>query len=178
MDLFAGNSTSSQTNCKQKNLGVKLPFKEELAFASSKKLLTSSKVLAHFDPKLPIVLLCDTSSYGIGAVLAHKLPDGSERPVGYVSRHLSSSEANYSQKEKEGLACVFGVKKFHAYLYGYPFILYTDHLPLKGLFQEHTKIPVPCLRSNTTMDNVTSVMDRKGSITFNSLSSYSIWFAM
>ena len=37
----------------------------------------SSKVLAHFDPKLPMVLSCDTSAYGIGTVLAHRLPDGS-----------------------------------------------------------------------------------------------------
>ena len=126
----------------RRNVKWKRTGKEELAFASSKKLLTSSKVLAHFDPKLPIVLSCDASSYGIGAVLAHNLPNGLERPVGFVSRTLSSSEANYSQIEKEGLACIFGVKKFHAYLYGHPFILYTDHLPLKSLFQEHTNIPV------------------------------------
>ena len=118
----------------RRNVKWKWNSKEELAFASSKKLLTSSKVLAHFDPKLPIVLSCDTSLYDIGAVLAHKLPDGSEIPVGYVSRTLSSSEANYSQIEKEGLACVFGVNKFHAYLYGHPFTLYKDHLPLKSLF--------------------------------------------
>ena len=69
----------------RRNVKWKWTSKEELAFASSKKLLMSSRVLAHFDPKLPIVLSCDASSYGIGAVLAHKLPDGSERPIGYVS---------------------------------------------------------------------------------------------
>ena len=104
--------------------------------------MTSSEVLAHFDPNLPIVLSRDPSAYGIGAVLAHRLPDGSERSVGYVSRTLAPSEANYSQIEKEGLACIFGVKKFHAYLYGHHFTLYTDHLPLKSLFKEHTNIPV------------------------------------
>ena len=59
---------------------------QEKAFQESKKLLTSSSVLMHFDPSLPIVLACDASQYGVGAVLAHKMPDGSERPVGYVSR--------------------------------------------------------------------------------------------
>lgn len=49
------------------------------AFAEAKKLLTSSQLLVHYDPALPIVLACDASSYGIGAVLSHKLSDGSER---------------------------------------------------------------------------------------------------
>ena len=45
-------------------------------------------------------------------VLAHKMPDGSEKPVGYDSCMLNSAERNYSQLEKEGLSCVFGVKHF------------------------------------------------------------------
>ena len=126
----------------RRNVKWKWTSKKELAFASSKRLLTSSEVLTHFDPNLPVVLSCDASAYSIGAVLAHRLPDGSERPVGYVSRTLAPSEAKYSQIEKEGLACIFGVKKFHAYLYGHHFTLYTDHLPLKSLFKEHSNIPL------------------------------------
>lgn len=115
---------------------------QQEAFEASKQLLTSSQILVHFDPKLPLIVACDASNYGIGAVLAHQFPDGSERPIGYVSRTLSAAEVNYSQIEKEGLACVFGVKKFHSYLYGHPFTLYTDHLPLKSLFNEKSNIPV------------------------------------
>jgi len=44
---------------------------EKKAFAASKELLLSSDLLVHFDPKLEIVLVCDASSYGFGAVLAH-----------------------------------------------------------------------------------------------------------
>ena len=106
---------------------------EEEAFTESKKLLISSEVLTHFEPKLDLLLSCDTSAYGIGAVLAHKLSDGMEKPIGYVSRTLTESEKNYSQLEKEGLACIYGVKKFHSYLFGHPFTLLTDHLPLKSL---------------------------------------------
>ena len=64
------------------------------------------------------------------------MPDGTEKPITYASRSLSKPERNYSQLEKEGLACTFGVKKFHAYLFGHPFELVTDHKPLLALLSE------------------------------------------
>lgn len=76
---------------------------QEKAFATSKQLLTSKKFLAHFDSSQKLMLACDASGYGLGVVLAHKMPDGSERPIGYASRTLTKSERNYSQLEKEGL---------------------------------------------------------------------------
>ena len=72
-------------------------------------------------------------AYSIGAVLAHKMPDGSEKPIGYASRTLNSAERNYSQLEKEGLACVFSIKRSSSYLFGHAFTLTTDHKPLLSL---------------------------------------------
>ena len=81
-------------------------------------------------------MACDASAYGIGDVLSHRMADGSEKPIGYASRILAKAERNYSQLE-EGLACIFGIKKFHSYLYGHSFQLVTDHKPLLGLFKEN-----------------------------------------
>ena len=114
---------------------------EDKAFKVSKQLLLSSQLLVHFDPTKEIIVACDASGYGIGAVLAHRGSNGEEQPIGFVSRTLTAAEKNYSQIEKEALACIFGITKFHTYLYGHKFTLVTDHKPLLSLFKEHKAIP-------------------------------------
>ncbi|VDI39279.1 Hypothetical predicted protein [Mytilus galloprovincialis] len=114
---------------------------QEKAFIESKQLLKSASVLVHFDPKKKLILACDASPYGLGAVLSHKMDDGSDKPIAYTSRTLTSAEKNYSVLEKESLAIIFGIKKFHQYLYGHPVTIITDHKPLIGLFREDKPIP-------------------------------------
>eukprot|EP00731_Ephydatia_muelleri_P008944 Em0004g1282a len=123
-------------------MATMLAQKEKMAFENSKNLLLSAKVLVHFDPNKELILACDASSYGVGAVLSHKMSDGTERPITFASRTLSSAEKNYSQLEKEGLACIFGVKRFHLYLYGRNFTIVTDHKPLLQLFDPQRGIPM------------------------------------
>lgn len=81
------------------------------AFKTAKSLLQTDAVLAHFDPKKKLVLECDASPYGIGAVLSQVDDNGSEKPVAFASRTLTSAEKRYSQLDKEALAVLFGVKK-------------------------------------------------------------------
>ena len=107
--------------------------KQKTAFEESKALLSSSKVLVHYDPDLPIVVSSDASSCGIGSVLSHRLPDGSDKHIAYDPRSLSDCEKKYAQLEKEALVLIFGISKFHKYLYGREFLLQTDHMPLLGL---------------------------------------------
>ena len=111
------------------------------AFIKLKRMLSEAPVLTHFDPTKSIVVHCDASPYGLGCVLSHVMPDGSEKPVSFVSRTLSAAERNYAHIEKEGLALVFAAKKFHEYLYGHKFTMVTDHKPLLGLFSEHKGLP-------------------------------------
>ena len=85
---------------------------EQQAFQDSKKLLVSLKVLVHYDPEKELILACDASPHGVGAVLSYRMPDGSERPIGFASRTLAPAEQKYSQIKKQRLACVFGVKDF------------------------------------------------------------------
>ena len=95
----------------------------------------------HFDDTLPLTISCDTSPYGVGAVLSHRMPNGDERPVSFASRTLTVTEKKYLQLKKEALAIIFGVRKYHQYLYGQRFELRTDHKPLMYIFSENKSIP-------------------------------------
>ena len=113
----------------------------EIVFTKLKEQLCSKPVLIHYDPGLPLKLACDASHYGVGAVIAHMLPSGEEKPIAYGTRTLSKTEQNYAQVEKEALAIIFGIKKFHQYIYGRKFLLITDHKPLTTILSPKAGLP-------------------------------------
>ena len=118
----------------QKNQAWKWTQQCQKAFDEAKKAMSSAQVLTHYDPSLPLSLAGDASAYGIGAVISHTFPDGTEKPIAFASRSLTSAEQNYAQIEREALPLIFGVNKFHQYLYGRRFRLITDHKPLTVIF--------------------------------------------
>ena len=115
---------------------------QKKSFKEAKAQLSSSALLAHYDPSQELLLTCDASPYGVGAVLSHRLADGNDKPVAFASRSLAAAEKKYAQIEKEGLAIVFGVKRFHQYLAGRKFTINSDHKPLQTLFSETRPVPV------------------------------------
>lgn len=112
----------------------------ETSFMYIKKQLSSSEVLVHYSPNLPLVLTADASSVGVGAIISHVTPDG-ERPIAYASRSLSPAERAYAQIDREALSIIYGIRKFHQYLYGRQFTLRTDHKPLTYIFGNKSGIP-------------------------------------
>lgn len=129
-------------NLLKKNVKWKWDENCSKAFNRIKKVLSSSPVLAHYDPSLPLILAVDSSGYGLGSALLQRYEDGVERLVCCASRTLSSSESSFSQVDKEALAIVFGVTKHHQYLYGRHFILRSDHRALSYIFGEKRGIPL------------------------------------
>ena len=74
-------------------------------------------------------------------MLSHTLDEGSDQPITYASRSLPAAEKGYVQLKKEALSIIFGIKKFHNYLYGCKIIIEFDHKPLFFLFSEKKGIP-------------------------------------
>jgi len=124
----------------RKNIRFEWTKKCEKSFTRAKEAFMSPKCLVHFDPTLPITLATDASPYGIGAVLSHVYPDGTERVIQYASQTLSNTQKSYSQIDKETYAIIFGIKKFYQFLHGGSFTLITDHRPLVQIFAPNVMI--------------------------------------
>jgi hypothetical protein len=97
------------------------------ALALIQRKLENEKVLFIFDPKKPTQIDTDASGTGLGAVLMQN-----DRPVAYAARSLTPAEQNYSTIEKELLAVVFALRRFHFYTARRPVEVRTDHQPLLG----------------------------------------------
>ncbi|KAG8173795.1 hypothetical protein JTE90_015579 [Oedothorax gibbosus] len=81
---------------------------ETEAFQNIKDTICDTGLLVHYDPSKELVLACDASPYGVGAVLSHTI-NGEDRPIAFASRTLTPAGKNYAHIEKEALALVFGV---------------------------------------------------------------------
>ena len=58
----------------------------------------------------------DASSIALGAVLAQPGEGEFYHPLAFASRKLSTTKINYTTTEREGLAMVYVLQKFHHYL--------------------------------------------------------------
>jgi len=103
----------------------------EESFSLLKEAMTKASVLALPDFSQQFIIECDASGFGIGAVLMQ-----GRHPIAYFSQALHGLNLVLSTYEKEMLALVTAVQKWHPYLLGHRFVVRTDHRSLKFLWDQ------------------------------------------
>lgn len=126
----------------KKNAPFQWTSNQQSAFDELKKYLTSDCVLGYYSVNDRTQLYADASPVGLGAVLV-QINENGPRIIAYASKSLSETEKRYCQTEKEALALVWAVERFHFYLFGRTFELITDHKALEVIFSPKSK---PCAR--------------------------------
>jgi len=91
----------------------------ESVFQLLESSFTSTLVLTHWDPDLPLVLETDASDLVLAAILSTYI-EGELHPIAYHSRALNTTELNYNIHDKELLAIAESFKKWRHYLEGTP----------------------------------------------------------
>ena len=104
----------------------------KVAFQCCKEEISKNVTLPYFNPKVSTILQTDASKKGLGAVLLQN-----SKPVIFASRALTGSERNYQKLEHKCLATIWGMEKFHYFLYGKGFTLETDQKPLVSIYKKH-----------------------------------------
>ena len=117
--------------CRQ-NMEFELTESVHVAFSRTKEEILRNITLPYFNPSSSTTLQTDASKKGLGAVLLQN-----SKPVTFTSRALTGSERNYQNLERECLATIWGMEKFHYFLYGKEFTLETDQKPLVSIYKKH-----------------------------------------
>lgn len=103
----------------------------ESAAQQIKGQVASPNSLQYFDSSKPVTIQVDASQRGLGAALIQD-----KGPVEYRSKLLTETETRYSNIEREMLAVVHGLEKFHYYAYGRHVVVESDHKPLEAIFKK------------------------------------------
>ena len=65
--------------------------------------------------------------------------------MAFASKSLTEAESRYSNTEREMLSIVFGLERFHQYVYGRHVEVNTDHKPLESIYTKHLVAAPPSL---------------------------------
>ena len=113
---------------------TKLAWTSEMeeSFLQLKEELKKDVELSYPDYKpeaSKLELYVDASGKGAGAMLC-QWQEGAHKVIAYSSMAFSKAQREYSTIERELAAIRWGVGNMRAFLYGVPFVLFTDHKPL------------------------------------------------
>ena len=101
-------------------------------FNQLKVEISNMKALPYFDVNAETTLQTDASKKGLGACLIQK-----GKVICYASRAFTKTEQNYQDLEQEALGTIWGMEKFHYFLYGKEFTLETNQRPLVSIYKKH-----------------------------------------
>ena len=99
---------------------------------SSPKVLAFPDLAAAISGDRPFHLITGASADGLGAVIEQDQSDGTIRPIGFLSRSTLPNQKNWSATELGCAAIVWAVKQNRKLFYGTPYIVVSDHQPLKN----------------------------------------------
>ena len=88
---------------------------------------------AVIDTTRPFRLHCDASTAGLGTTREQEQPDGSVRPIVYISRATLDNEQNWTAMGLEAGCVVWGIRRLRRYLFGVYFLVFTDHQCLQKI---------------------------------------------
>lgn len=117
---------------KDSNLVVEWTKDLEEAFVKLKEILGKEPILKLPNVDREFIVQTDASNTAMGCVLVQEY-EGIRHPVNFASKKFTDREKRYSVEERECLAMVWGIQKFHRYLYGKEFTIETDHCGLQYL---------------------------------------------
>ena len=125
------NALVSGDNANKKNAAVDWTDECQTAIEKLKSLCTDTPILVYANYKKPFQLQTDANDLGLGAVLYQQDDEGQQRVIAYASRSLSHTERNYPTHKLQFLVLKWAITdRFHEYLYGGQFDVYTDNNPL------------------------------------------------
>ena len=116
---------------------------QQKSFEEIKSILTTSPVLALYDPNRETKFSADASSFGLGGVLLQKKDNQTWRPVTFISQALTLVECRYAKIEKEILALSWACERCSDYIVGKSLIAEIGHKPLVPLLTTFTMYEVP-----------------------------------
>ena len=133
--------TSSLRELLKKETDFEWFASHQRAYDMIKSAICQEVTLSYYDPSKTTILQVDASTKGLGAAL---IQDG--KPIMFASKSLSDTETRYANIERELLAAVCAVERFHTFLYGKHFIIESDHKPLEMISLKNLTAAPPRLQ--------------------------------
>ena len=118
-------------NAGKKKAAIRWSDRCQWAYDDLTWLCTTAPKLAYVDSTWPFKLHTDACGSGLGAILYQTHEQGTDAVIAYTSRGFTKAKSHYPTTKLKMLALKWAVVgKFHEYLYGLAFYVYTDNNPL------------------------------------------------